>query len=1058
MPASTPNSVYRYRPALLVLAGAAAAYATYLVYNLSQSSPTNSLHRSNAVRRPHARQRRHTSQTDHLSALYGDVPALGDYAFHGVRIPLNAHTLITRNELRDIVTRQLPHYTIEEVNRDIDFVYDTFLDRLLAFFAANRLPSQAEIDTIARWVADRHGDRILQPSTAIEMAVARHTSTLELAVIDAVDGAESVAATDLSWRSDEDTEGDALDPDGQILQRTLYHIAEDRARHEGVAHRGIVCNGCSEKPIRGIRWHCANCADYDLCSSCEAVNSHDKHHIFYKIRIPAPHLGITKQEPLYPGKPHAMSSSLDSPLKKRLVAQTKMEAEEVDASWDQFTCLANTEWPADPNNIGWALDRRAFNHVFVPRYNSFAAAPNLVYDRVFAYFDVDKNNLIGFEEWIKGIDGLHATSGHVKSKIVFDGYDVDGDGYISRKDILRIFRAYYAIEKEATQNFVAELTEELSIRDALDTISSSRPLGSAFGPNLIRGSDGPNPHLLEKNENDFENAQPVLQGDRLDIAARDEILSATNMSSRIVTDRWARRQFYTDEEEGLNRPEGAEDDVAPDNEKCNDVDLQSEDLHGAPDQSNLRPRWSRSSSRVRFQDDVDMETRSNASTSSRPFGERWGGYEIPEPEKDLGKEVLYQITQQAFNELLDPLFEDRENDAMDANATRSERRKCATQLEQVAESFKTKERAHNRAICKIGIFRYSRYIADMFCNAVNEIPVSKPFRGIFYDANGGRIDREAARTKLLRIYNLIQDTILDAVNVPDDWTVADMALWNTWLCKSRLQEEMLAVTLDCASRIGWISDAEPEKIHKFSGGPTGLLHRDPTMPQFRPNSTTDMLAASSANSTANPESTNASPLTLEIHAPEFCPGDDQLRSRSTGPFFVCTLPRSVITRSNGPGIIGPAASPSMLPSPTLSISKIEALLDQTLNLAPDCLNKEIRIIDWQSYRDQPFINFFQIDSSHGTHWLHCCPRPIQHSSRPFVTEVDELRPLYRYVRELAMDTRAKSHHILLASLNTVQQEIHERKGGGLISFADFEACTEQGKLRFLESMFEWVSI
>jgi hypothetical protein len=46
-----------------------------------------------------------------------------------------------------------------------------------------------------------------------------------------VDGAENVAPTEVSWGSDEDTEGGIVDAAGQTLQRTLYHIAEDRARY-----------------------------------------------------------------------------------------------------------------------------------------------------------------------------------------------------------------------------------------------------------------------------------------------------------------------------------------------------------------------------------------------------------------------------------------------------------------------------------------------------------------------------------------------------------------------------------------------------------------------------------------------------------------------------------------------------------------------------------------------------------------------------------------------------------------------------------------------------------
>jgi Ca2+-binding EF-hand superfamily protein len=936
MPTSTPNSVSRYRPAVLIVAGAAAAYATYLIYNISQSPPGDSLRRSNAVRRPNARQRGQN----------------------------------------------------------------------------NGIP--------------------------------------------AVDGAESVAATELSWRSDDDTEGEAIDPDGQTLQRTLYHIAEDRARQEGVVHRGITCNGCDEKPIRGTRWHCANCADYDLCSNCEATNSHLKTHIFYKIRVPAPYLGITKQEPLYPGKSHVMSSSVHAPLKKRLVAETDMEAEEIDALWDQFTCLAGTEWLADPNNIGWALDRRAFNHAFVPRYNSFVAAPNLIYDRIFAYYDSDNNGLIGFEEWIRGIDGMHTSNGHVKSKIVFNGYDVDGDGYISRKDILRIFRAYYAIEKEATRDYVAEITEEISVRNALDTIRSSQPLGSAFTPHGLAAHHGDNPRLLEKHQDDFENTGSVLADDNPDVAERDEMLRAADVRNigpdhlpqseqdRIVTSRWARRQFYIDEEEGLSRPEGAEDDLAPADEECADASLQTEDPEEPSDQGNARPRWSRSSSRVRFQDDVDLETRSNASTSSRPFGERWGGYEIPEPEKDLGKEVLYQITQQGFNELLDPLFEDRENDAMDAYATRSERRKHAALLEQITKGFNTQFRAHHRAICKIGIFRYSKCIVDMFCHALNKASTFDSFKAVFQNVKGGSVDREVARMRILRIYALVQSSFLDTMTVSDDWTVGDMALWNTWLCQNQLQHEVLAATLDCASRFGWIS-----------------LDRDPTMPQFRPNSLAEIVKAG----TPDDEYEYAAPPNGDG---VFCtdrfslyPNEEHTVSDPRGPFFVCTsssveAPSSSDQENTVQG--DSATTIQAVASSSLQLSNIEVLEDQLPEPSQDELSKDYSIANWRNYTDSPMIHVLKIESNGGAEQLRASVRPVIHSTNPFDPGRDQLRPLYRHVRELAMDPTAESHYILLASLEAVQQEIRERKGSGMINLEEFGEHMQDNNLRFLESWMEWVSI
>ena len=53
-------------------------------------------------------------------------------------------------------------------------------------------------------------------------------------------------------------------------------------------HQGICCDGCGQGPIRGARWKCKRCADFDLCDVCHtqfrATGQHHTHgHEFNRI-------------------------------------------------------------------------------------------------------------------------------------------------------------------------------------------------------------------------------------------------------------------------------------------------------------------------------------------------------------------------------------------------------------------------------------------------------------------------------------------------------------------------------------------------------------------------------------------------------------------------------------------------------------------------------------------------------------------------------------------------------------------------------------------------------
>jgi len=1048
MPASTPSSL-RYRPAILICTGAAAAYAAYLIYSAVQAHPGHGLHRSNALRRRPRRRESAAARVLALAAASSEQErstSLGTYAAYGISLPLSPDALATVEELHQSITQARPDLTEQQVKATIIDFYDSFLDRLLGFMFNDQAPSVSGVDAIRA----SYGDVIPDPA-AIELAVQRHTERLVQGGGSAVEGGDSIAGTELSWGgSEDDSDDDTLNQSGQTLQRTLYHIAEDRARQEGVVHRGITCNGCDEKPIRGIRWHCANCVDFDLCSNCEATNSHYKTHIFYKVRVPAPHLCLQKQEPLYPGTPHLMSPSIEPALKKRLVSETKMEAEEIEALWDQFTCLAGCRWKDDPSNVGYALDRRAFNHAFVPRYNSFTAAPNLVYDRIFACYDTDQNGLIGFDEWIKGIAGMHTTDVEAKARIIFNGYDIDGDGYIARRDLLRIFRAYYAIEKEATKNYVAEITEEYSPRNQMEKIHSSQPLGSAFTPNNMASTEADVSLLNLKQQDDDVTTLPVLGVvGSSDFATRDHVLKrlfaengsrVTSESNRAVTERWDRREFYVDEEEGMTRPGGPPNAI---NEEAAEPSQQ-------PEMSHL---------------------------------EKFGGYDVPQPEKELGKEVLYQVTQQGFNELLDPIFQEKEDLAMDVYNTRSLRRENAAAINAMQNVFET-YKADAELIAQIGFFRYSKGVVEMFCEQFNFSCREGLMQEAIRVEGTSYFDREIAKMVLYRLYASNEGIMHRALKAQMVRTAGykepdAMTLWNILLCMLQLREEILHATFECVSRLGWFDDESP------------CTDQDPTLPQFRSNSATDAYTTWNPNGASCSQDQDSRPLQqpsvygykrpiTQYQFPIHWRNETghYVESAVTGPFFVYTDPTATRFEeeeeeaTEGDECMEPPSIYSPSTPPTTDAPRLASrLASDAPTVDPSAPGPghdmpDTPILNWHAHTNSPAMHIFSIPpptpgedptdhapilSSHATLAGHSDAMPYHHSLNHF-------KPLVRRIRQRAMDPASKLHVTMLASLELVEQEMHARRGGGRIGFDEFAAHLREGKMKFLESWMEWVSI
>lgn len=57
---------------------------------------------------------------------------------------------------------------------------------------------------------------------------------------------------------------------------------------ESDVHYGVQCDACHAFPIKGLRYTCKTCPDFDLCAECEAKKEHDPTHPFVVYTKPVP--------------------------------------------------------------------------------------------------------------------------------------------------------------------------------------------------------------------------------------------------------------------------------------------------------------------------------------------------------------------------------------------------------------------------------------------------------------------------------------------------------------------------------------------------------------------------------------------------------------------------------------------------------------------------------------------------------------------------------------------------------------------------------------------------
>ncbi|KAF8491539.1 hypothetical protein JB92DRAFT_3006024 [Gautieria morchelliformis] len=66
----------------------------------------------------------------------------------------------------------------------------------------------------------------------------------------------------------------------------------------------VPCRGCKKDRIRGTRWKCLQCKDYDLCDSCHSSKAHPPDHKMFELEDPEQADGVIDEQ--YDGEDDAV--------------------------------------------------------------------------------------------------------------------------------------------------------------------------------------------------------------------------------------------------------------------------------------------------------------------------------------------------------------------------------------------------------------------------------------------------------------------------------------------------------------------------------------------------------------------------------------------------------------------------------------------------------------------------------------------------------------------------------------------------------------------------------
>ncbi|KAI3632610.1 hypothetical protein MIR68_009716 [Amoeboaphelidium protococcarum] len=254
-------------------------------------------------------------------------------------------------------------------------------------------------------------------------------------------------------------------PNSEALIQLLNSVSETQAQIDAHIHRGVTCNECHQSAIRGIRFKCLNCMDFDICQQCQFTTTHNPLHCFVQIKIPIPPLAnprIALLRPFYNGNMNqSYTDPVDSDDMDSVRAETAFDPLQFGALYQQFLSQAVSVQQNNDGTVIAVITKDNFTRCFGPIGNG----NKYLIDRLFQVFSSlnDKEIIsagITFGGFIRCMNILINGTKELKIEFAFKVIDSGFKGAIVQEDLKRFLIAYLDLSKEFVRDVVRSVGEE----------------------------------------------------------------------------------------------------------------------------------------------------------------------------------------------------------------------------------------------------------------------------------------------------------------------------------------------------------------------------------------------------------------------------------------------------------------------------------------------------------------------------------------------------------------------------------------------------------------------